>query len=84
MTHTIAHFIQGAVTPGQSTREQAVTNPATGAVTGQVRLANGADVQAAVKSAQDAFPAWANTPAPERAKLIVSESRMARAARNVK
>ncbi|MBU3646766.1 MAG: CoA-acylating methylmalonate-semialdehyde dehydrogenase, partial [Limnohabitans sp.] len=68
-TH-IAHFINGAVANGSSTRSQPVYNPATGAVTGQVSLANGADVDAAVAAAQKAFPAWADTPPLRRARVM--------------
>ncbi|MEY2621358.1 MAG: hypothetical protein RIT26_1178, partial [Pseudomonadota bacterium] len=32
MSQTISHYIQGAVSAGQGTRQQPVTNPATGAV----------------------------------------------------
>jgi malonate-semialdehyde dehydrogenase (acetylating)/methylmalonate-semialdehyde dehydrogenase len=68
-TH-IAHFIGGAITPGSSTRTQPVYNPATGAVTGQVSLANLADVNTAVAAAQKAFPAWADTPPLRRARVM--------------
>jgi len=48
----IAHHIAGQVASGSSSRAQDVTNPATGAVTGRVSLANAADVNAAVAAAQ--------------------------------
>src|SRR5690606_26551318 len=66
----INHFIHGAASPGSSTRAQDVFNPATGAVTGRVALASGADVAAAVASAQAAFPAWADTPPLRRARVM--------------
>ncbi len=66
----IDHFIQGARTPGTSTRQQDVFNPATGQVTGYVALANTADVNAAVASAHAAFPAWADTPPIRRARVM--------------
>ena len=59
---TISHSISGQATTGTSARRQHVTNPATGQVTGQVCLANVADVGAAVAAAKAAFPAWSNTP----------------------
>lgn len=68
-TH-IAHFINGAVAQGSSTRSQPVYNPATGAVTGHVSLANVADVNTAVAAAQKAFPAWADTPPLRRARVM--------------
>lgn len=66
----IAHYIHGQVTAGSSTRQQNVFNPATGAVTGHVALGNAADVNAAVASAQQAFPAWADLPPLRRARVM--------------
>jgi len=67
---TIPHVINGMATTGTSTRRQNVTNPATGAVTGSVCLANSADVDAAVAAAKAAFPAWSNTPPLRRARVM--------------
>jgi malonate-semialdehyde dehydrogenase (acetylating) / methylmalonate-semialdehyde dehydrogenase len=66
----IPHHVAGARFAGTATRSQTVTNPATGAVTGQVSLANSADVNAAVAAAQAAFPAWADTPPIRRARVM--------------
>jgi len=66
----INHFIGGQPAAGTSTRAMGVFNPATGAVTGQVALANGADVDAAVAAAQAAFPAWSDTPPIRRARVM--------------
>jgi len=70
MSNTIGHFVDGKPLLGQSTRQQAVTNPATGAVTAQVKLASTADVDAAVRSAQAAFPDWSNLPPLRRARVM--------------
>ena len=70
MTTTIAHFISGQTTVGSASRSQDVFNPATGAVTGRVVLANSHDVNTAVASAQAAFPAWADTPPLRRARVM--------------
>ena len=71
MTATsIAHYISGQPVPGTSPRAQDVFNPATGAVTGRVRLANVQDVDQAVAAAQAAFPAWADTPPLRRARVM--------------
>ena len=67
---TIGHVINGQLTSGSSNRRQDVTNPATGAVTGSVCLANSADVDAAVAAAKAAFPAWSNTPPLRRARVM--------------
>jgi malonate-semialdehyde dehydrogenase (acetylating)/methylmalonate-semialdehyde dehydrogenase len=70
MGQSIGHFIGGALVAGVGTREQAVTNPATGAVSAQVRLGSSADVNAAVAAAQAAFPAWAELPPLRRARVM--------------
>ncbi|NWF47730.1 CoA-acylating methylmalonate-semialdehyde dehydrogenase [Hydrogenophaga sp. D2P1] len=70
MTTAITHFIAGARAAGSSTRAQDVFNPATGAVTGRVALANAADVETAVAAAQAAFPAWSDTPPIRRARVM--------------
>ncbi|HXD40035.1 MAG TPA: CoA-acylating methylmalonate-semialdehyde dehydrogenase [Ramlibacter sp.] len=69
-TASIEHWIGGRVVPGQSGRRSDVFNPATGAVTGQVALANNAEVAAAVAAAQAAFPSWADTPPIRRARVM--------------
>ncbi|MEZ5665635.1 MAG: CoA-acylating methylmalonate-semialdehyde dehydrogenase [Burkholderiaceae bacterium] len=66
----ITHYIGGAHSAGTSTRSLDVTNPATGAVTGRVMLANATDVGSAVAAAQAAFPAWADTPPIRRARVM--------------
>ncbi|EYC49756.1 methylmalonate-semialdehyde dehydrogenase [Hylemonella gracilis str. Niagara R] len=66
----IGHYIAGQIRPGTSGRQQDVSNPATGAVTGQVALASSAEVDAAVAAAQAAFPAWADTPPLRRARIL--------------
>jgi malonate-semialdehyde dehydrogenase (acetylating)/methylmalonate-semialdehyde dehydrogenase len=70
ITSDITHYIGGARSAGTSPRAQDVINPATGAVTGRVHLANAADVDAAVAAAQAAFPAWADTPPIRRARVM--------------
>ena len=67
---TIAHYVNGHVVAGGSARQQAVFNPATGVATGQVALANAADVDSAVVAAKAAFPAWADTPPIRRARVM--------------
>ena len=69
ITH-IDHSIGGRIVAGVSGRTQDVFNPATGAVTGKVALANAAEVGAAVAAAQAAFPAWADTPPIRRARVM--------------
>ncbi|MDO8249269.1 MAG: aldehyde dehydrogenase family protein, partial [Rhodoferax sp.] len=66
----IGHYIAGQAHAGTSGRQQPVFNPATGATSGQVALANAADVDAAVAAAQAAFPAWSDTPPIRRARVM--------------
>jgi succinate-semialdehyde dehydrogenase/glutarate-semialdehyde dehydrogenase len=47
-----------------------VTNPATGDVLAHVADAGAAETQAAVDAAAQALPAWAATPAPQRAAML--------------
>lgn len=63
----IRHFISARRLAGRGGRSQGVRNPATGDVSGQVALATGADVAAAVAAAKAAFPEWADTPPIRRA-----------------
>ena len=57
---SIDHYIHGRAVANESGRSQDVTNPASGKVTGKVGLADKAAVDAAVASAQAAFPAGAD------------------------
>jgi malonate-semialdehyde dehydrogenase (acetylating)/methylmalonate-semialdehyde dehydrogenase len=68
--NALPHHINGQATTGASPRAQDVFNPATGAVSARVALANAADVDAAVAAAQAAFPAWADTPPIRRARVM--------------
>ncbi len=67
---TIGHHVNGRTITGTSVRQQDVFNPATGAVTSRVALANTADVDAAVVAAKAAFPAWSDTPPLRRARVM--------------
>jgi malonate-semialdehyde dehydrogenase (acetylating)/methylmalonate-semialdehyde dehydrogenase len=68
-TNPIPHLINGQRVSG-GTRTQAVFNPATGAVSGHVQLADVATVQQAIANAEAAFPAWRNTPPLKRARVM--------------
>ena len=68
-TSPIPHLINGQRVHG-GTRTQAVFNPATGAISGQVLLADVATVRQAVANAEAAFPAWRNTPPLKRARVM--------------
>jgi malonate-semialdehyde dehydrogenase (acetylating)/methylmalonate-semialdehyde dehydrogenase len=69
-TADAAHFINGHAVTDADARKQPVFNPATGAVSRQVELADAAQVNAAVAAAQAAFPKWADTPPLRRARVL--------------
>ena len=66
----ITHWIAGARTSGAASRTGQVFNPATGDVTGSVRLADAGVVDAAVAAARAALPAWSETSPPNRARVM--------------
>jgi len=67
---TLTHFINGQTFSGTSERFADVFNPATGEVTSHVPLATVNDVDAAVSSAQNAWPNWAATTPLRRARVM--------------
>lgn len=66
----IPHWINGQRVLVAAGRHGQVFDPATGAVTGQVPLASAAEAQAAVAAARAAWPAWRDTPALKRARVL--------------
>jgi len=67
----VGHWIDGAPSaPPAGSRYGDVYNPATGELVRKVALADTALVDAAVKSAARAFPAWAATPPLRRARVM--------------
>ena len=64
-------WIAGRAHAPTTTRYGEVTNPATGHVIRHVPFANAADVDAAVRSADGAFPAWRATPPLRRARVLM-------------
>nr|ABP42851.1 methylmalonate-semialdehyde dehydrogenase [Mycolicibacterium gilvum PYR-GCK] len=70
MAETISHWMNNAPFAGASEATAPVTNPATGAVTGQVALASVADAQAVIDAAAAAFPAWRDTSLAKRTQVL--------------
>jgi malonate-semialdehyde dehydrogenase (acetylating) / methylmalonate-semialdehyde dehydrogenase len=66
----IGHFIGGQVSPGNSSRRGDVFDPSAGVATGRVVLGDASDVDAAVRSAAAAFPAWAAMTPLRRARIL--------------
>jgi malonate-semialdehyde dehydrogenase (acetylating)/methylmalonate-semialdehyde dehydrogenase len=70
----VPHWVGGRLTYGHGLtrppRTLDVFNPATGAVSRRVIAATSEDVEAAVASADAAFPAWAELPPIRRARIL--------------
>ncbi|KJK02349.1 betaine-aldehyde dehydrogenase [Burkholderiaceae bacterium 26] len=64
----VKHWIDGRQV--DSVERFITTNPATGEAIAEVASGGEAEINAAVAAAKAAFPAWANTPAKQRAKLM--------------
>ncbi|HEX7814746.1 CoA-acylating methylmalonate-semialdehyde dehydrogenase [Dyella sp.] len=67
---TLDHYIGGKLVAGQSGRSAPVYHPADGDVDMHVPLATVAEVDQAVQAASAAFPAWAETSALRRARIM--------------
>ncbi|MEI7772577.1 MAG: NAD-dependent succinate-semialdehyde dehydrogenase [Chloroflexales bacterium] len=63
-------LIGGAWHPAAGGASFPVDNPATGALIAEVPDGGAADARAAIEAAAAALPAWAATPAPQRAALL--------------
>lgn len=64
------HYIAGTWRNGADGRRAPVRNPATGAVIGEVALAEPADLEAAVQAGKAAFESWRSHSAFERALIL--------------
>ena len=70
MTATIDHFVGGERVAASGNRFGDVFDPASGAVRARVPLASESEVDAAVAAARAAFPDWAGTAPPARARIL--------------
>ncbi|REE73924.1 methylmalonate-semialdehyde dehydrogenase [acylating] [Rhodococcus wratislaviensis] len=66
----ISHWLNNKSYPGTRVDTAPVTNPATGAVTGQVALASVEDARAVIDGAAAAFPAWRDTSLAKRSSIM--------------
>jgi len=66
----LENYINGAWTKSTGATQLDVRNPATGEVLAKVPLSTAEDVDAAVRAAQAAFPAWSATPPVQRARYL--------------
>jgi malonate-semialdehyde dehydrogenase (acetylating)/methylmalonate-semialdehyde dehydrogenase len=68
--YTVDHWISGRRSPSTSGRMGPIFDPATGEQQGQVGLASVAEVDAAVASAEAAFPMWREVSLSKRADIM--------------
>ena len=67
---TITHWADGAPFAGTSDRTAPVTNPATGAVTGQLALASAEDAHCVIAAASAAAAEWGRTSLAKRTQVL--------------
>ncbi|MFI6574333.1 CoA-acylating methylmalonate-semialdehyde dehydrogenase [Nocardiopsis sp. NPDC050513] len=79
MSENVTHWIGGARHQGPAERRADVYNPATGKVSGTVDLAGPAEIDAAVRSARDAFPGWRDTSLSKRVQILFRFRELVRA-----
>ena len=66
----LGHFIDGALRAGASSETFENRTPIDDSLLGQVSAGNAADIDAAARSAERAFPAWRDLPGTERRALL--------------
>ncbi|MGH3088788.1 MAG: CoA-acylating methylmalonate-semialdehyde dehydrogenase [Rubrobacteraceae bacterium] len=69
-TFDVRNLIGGEWTNGDGRDTEPVYDPATGEVIAETPLSTKEDLDAAVRKAEEAFPAWAATPVVERARVL--------------
>jgi malonate-semialdehyde dehydrogenase (acetylating) / methylmalonate-semialdehyde dehydrogenase len=69
-TRVLDNYVAGAWTPSTGVEQLDVTNPATGEVLARVPLSATADLDAAVRAAREALPAWRAVSVIARARLL--------------
>jgi malonate-semialdehyde dehydrogenase (acetylating) / methylmalonate-semialdehyde dehydrogenase len=67
---TLSNYVGGAWTPPLAEATQESRNPASGDLLAHVPLSGAADVDAAVRAAREAFPAWRGTSPIKRARAV--------------
>ena len=69
-TRLLDNYVGGRFTPATTSDALDVTNPATGAVLARVPLSSAADLDAAVRAAREALPAWRAVSVIERGRRL--------------
>jgi malonate-semialdehyde dehydrogenase (acetylating)/methylmalonate-semialdehyde dehydrogenase len=70
MPTLISHWMNNTFFPGTSAATAPVTNPATGAISGEVVLGSAEDGRAVIDAAAAAFPAWRDTSLAKRSAVL--------------
>jgi malonate-semialdehyde dehydrogenase (acetylating)/methylmalonate-semialdehyde dehydrogenase len=70
MADVLQHWRNGELFRGSSENTAPVTNPATGAVTGEVALANVEDARSVIDAAAAAFPEWRDASLAKRTQVL--------------
>lgn len=70
MTATLKNWIGGEWVASTSTQTEPVYNPATEEILAHIPMSTKADVDQAVRTAQEAFQTWSRTPVPRRARVL--------------
>lgn len=70
MSYIVPHYINGQTLTANSNTTHIIHNPTTGQPIGKVYLANQAQCEQAIKSAKNAWPAWADTTPTKRAQIL--------------
>ncbi|WP_416968198.1 aminobutyraldehyde dehydrogenase [Streptomyces sp. 4F14] len=71
MNPPLGNFVGGAFRPARTEETVTLVNPATGSPAGTAPVSGAADVDTAVRSAQDAFDRWSLTPPGERQRALL-------------
>jgi malonate-semialdehyde dehydrogenase (acetylating)/methylmalonate-semialdehyde dehydrogenase len=66
----LGHYVGGKAVAGASGRSAPVFNPALGVASTEVALASAAETKNAIAAARAALPAWSDTPALRRARVM--------------
>jgi malonate-semialdehyde dehydrogenase (acetylating) / methylmalonate-semialdehyde dehydrogenase len=67
---TVPSFIAGRFEEPGSEETDPIYDPATGETIALLPYSSPPEIERAIRAAKEAFPAWANTPAPDRAQVM--------------
>ncbi|MEM7461537.1 MAG: aldehyde dehydrogenase family protein [Pseudomonadota bacterium] len=72
----IGHFIDGQIVPGHSGQKMASFDPGNAEVFAEFASGDESDIEAAVTSAEAAFPVWRDTAPADRGRILLEASRL--------